>query len=184
MRRTVNKQAGFTLIELVIVIALVGIASFILVDMFIGQNKLYRTQTAELNITNDARMSLDEIDSYVRQAIRTLSSYSGYNSGPQTLVLQIQSVNSSNQLIAGTYDHVVFYMSGSNLMRQVFPDSASSRQSGLKRLASNVAGFTFTYDNADFALVTQITTDITIQESAGYQDRTITISSKSKLRNY
>jgi prepilin-type N-terminal cleavage/methylation domain-containing protein len=178
------RRQGFTLIEIVIVIALVSVAGMILTEVFIGQNRLYRTETAELNITNDARASLDDLDNYLRQTTRTLSSYSTYSAGPQVLILQIQSVNASNQLIPGAYDNVVYYLSGTDFYRQVFPNAASNRAAQTKRLASNVAGLNFTYNNADYSLVTQVTTDITIQENAGIQTRAITLSSQAILRNY
>lgn len=179
-----NKQNGFTLIEVVVVVALVAMASYILIDLFLGQHKLYKTQTAELNITNDARLTLDEIDLYVRQGNRVLSAYGSYTTGPQSMIIQVQSFNSSGRLIAGTYDQIVFYMMGTDLFRQVFSDPASSRQSGVKKLASHVSGFNLTYNSADFSSVTEVITDLTLQEWATYQNRAITVSSKSNLRNY
>ena len=179
-----NFEQGFTLIEVTVVIGLVALSSFVLADLFLGQNKIYKTQTAELNISNDARASLDQIDSYVRQSMRALSSFDVYSAGPQVLILQIQSVNLSDQLLPGTFDHVVIRLDGTNLYSEVFPHAASGRSAGLRKLASNVTGLAFTYDSSDFAMVRRITTDITIQEPATYQTRAITISSTSKLRNY
>lgn len=178
-----SHQSGFTLIELIVVIALVGVVSYVLVDMFLGQHKIYKTQTAELNITNDARATLDDIDAYVRSARQVLATYSSYNTGTQILVLEVQSINASNQLIAGTYDTVVFYLTGSNFYRQIFPAASSIRPAGTKKLASNVTGLAFSFNNADPTLATQVTTDLTLQESAGQQTRSITASSKSYLRN-
>lgn len=178
------KHQGFTLIELVVVVALVAICSTVLVSLFIGHNRIYRTQTAELDVTGDARQALDDIDSYVRQTNRTLSTYSTYTANAQVLILQIQSVNSSSQLIASTFDDVVYYLNNGNLYRQVFPNPSSSRTAQTKKLAGNVTGLIFTYNNPDYAQVTEVTTNITVQENAGVQNRAITTSSKSKLRDY
>ena len=179
-----NTRQGFTIIEMVVVTAIVGICGVVLVDLFIGQNRLYKSETAELNVTNDARAALDDVDNYVRQANRTLSSYSSYTAGSQVLILQIQSINASNQLIPGTFDNVVHYLSGSNLLRQIFPNASSSRLAVTKKLANNVSGLVFTYDNSDYALVNQVTTNLTTQENAGLQTKSITLSSEAKLRNY
>ncbi len=179
-----SKQSGFTLIELVVVVALFAVCSVVLVDLFIGHNRLYRSETAELDITNDARQALDDVDGYVRQANRILATYSTYTAGPQVLILQIQSVNASNQLVPGTFDNVVFYLSSENLYRQVFPNVASTRAAVTKKLASNVNSLVFTYNNADYAQVTEVTLDLTLQKSAGLQNRAITASSKARLRNY
>ncbi len=175
---------GFTLIEVVIVVALVGVASIILSNLFIGQNRLYRSETAELNVTGDARAALDDLDNYLRQANRTLASYSSFTAGSEVLILQIQSVDGSNRLVAGTFDNVVYYLSEGSLIRQVFPNALSSRPAAAKKLASNVTGLNFTYNNTDYAQVTEVQTDLTISENAGLQTRSITISSKAKLRNY
>ncbi len=177
------RPRGFTLIEIVIVIVIVAVCGIVVTDLFIGQNRLYRTQTAELNVTGDARGSLDDIDNYVRQAHRTISNYATYNAGPQVLILDIQSINASNDLIPG-YDKVIYYLNGNGLFREVFPQGASARLATTKKLASNVSGLAFTYNNVNYSLVTGVTTDITIQENAGIQTRAITISSKSILRNY
>ena len=175
---------GFTIIEIVVVLGIIAICAGILVTLFVDHNRLYKSETAELNITADARIALDDIDNYVRQSNRTLSSYSTFTAGPQVLILQIQSVNASRQLIAGTYDNVVFYLSSGSLLFQVFPNVASTRVALTKKIASNVTNLTFTYNNASFDLVTEVSTSLTILESAGIQNRSITLSSKAKLRNY
>ena len=177
-------QKGFTLIEVLVVVAISVVCIVVLSSLFIGQNRIYRVETAELNVTADARQAVDDIDNYVRLATRTQSSYSTYTASSNVLILKIQSVNASNQLIAGTFDYVVYYLSGTSLLRQIFSDATSSRSNGIKKLANNVNGLSFTLNNVDYSLVTQVTTDITIQENAGVQTRAITLSSKSRLRNY
>jgi prepilin-type N-terminal cleavage/methylation domain-containing protein len=179
-----TRQKGFTLIEMVLVIVLVAICGWVAVDMFIGQNRIYKVQTAELNVTSDARGALDDVDNHVRAANRVLDDYTTYSSGPTELVLQIISVDASNEIIPATFDNVVFYLDGTNFFREVFPNALSSRAAGTKKLASNVNSLLFTYNDISFPLVTAVTTDMTIQEDAGIQTRSITISSKSTLRNY
>ncbi len=179
-----RSQKGFTLIEMLLVIVLVVIASGVIVNLFIGQNRLSRLEMAELNITNDARTTLDDVDNYVRSATRVVADHNGYNTGADTLVLQIQSVNASNQLVGAAFDHVVFYLDGTNLYREVFPHASSVRVATVKKLANNVNGLAFTYDNPNFLLAREITTDLTLEEDAGMTNKSITVSSKSTLRNY
>ena len=177
------KNQGFTIIEMVVVIGLVIITGGVVASLFIGQNRIYQSETAELNITGDARSALDDIDNYVRSATRTMSSYSTYTASSQVLILKIQSINGSNQLAPGLYDYVVYYLSSGSLMRQVFPDAGSSRPATTKKLASNVNSLAFTYNNGDYSLVTEVTTDLTLQQN-GQQVRSFTLSSKSTLRDY
>ncbi len=171
---------------MIIVLAFSLIVSLFVIYLVSYQYWVYNTGTADLSIGNSARTALDDIDNYVRQANRVVQSYSSYTTGAKTLILQIQSVDSSNQLIAGSYDIVVFYLSGSNLIRQVFPYSGSSRLAVTKILSGGVDpnSFSFTYDNADFSLVRQVTINITVQQNVINQTRSITLSSQSKLRDY
>ncbi len=180
------KQKGFTLVELIVSVSL-----FLIVSLFLGylvtyQFLIYNTQITELNITHDARTALDDIDDYVRQSNRVVANYDSYTTGSQILVLQIKSIDSSNQLIGATYDNVVFYSSGSDLFRQVFPNSHSSRLAVTKKLATNVDtnNFSFSYDNLDYFLVKQITTSMAIKQNVGNKIKSITLYSQTKLRNY
>ncbi|MBX4204984.1 MAG: prepilin-type N-terminal cleavage/methylation domain-containing protein [Candidatus Doudnabacteria bacterium] len=179
-----NYSRGFTLVETLVVLFIFSLGIVIIFDMFLAQNRLYRTQTAQLNITSSVRFALDDIDNYGRQAHRTLASYSTYTAGPQTLILEIGSVNSSGRLISGTYDHVVYYLTSGSLTRVVIPDASSTRPSSTRVVAVNVTALTFTYNNADYTSVTQVDTSLTCAESASIQTRTYTGSSKTKLRSY
>jgi len=185
--RLYNKSgAGFTMVEMIVVLVIMIMVTGFLAYLTISNYWIYNNQTAQLNISSDARNALDDVDNYVRQSHRVMSSYSTYTTGTKTVVLQIESIDASNQIIAGTYDTVVYYLSGSNFFRQVFPDPSSSRPAVTKKLASNVdnSSFSFSYDNADYSLVKQVTTNITVAQNVSGTTRTITISSESKLRNY
>ena len=178
------KNSGFTLIELVIVVFLVGALSLVVAKLLFGQDTIYHTQTMELGVTGDARAVLDDVDVYVRMSDTLVASQNGYTLDDQTLILKLPSINASSQIIAGTFDYVVYTLNGTNLDRVTIADAASSRASGTKRLASRVNDFAFTYDNGTASLVKYVTTDLTTQESyAGTPSRSITVSSKSKLRN-
>jgi prepilin-type N-terminal cleavage/methylation domain-containing protein len=178
------RQKGFTLIELIIVIALVSAGSFVITSMFISQNRLYRSQNAELDVTSQVRFALDDIDNYVRQATRVLPTYSTYTTSSVVLVLEIQSVNASDQLVPGTYDYIVYYLSSGDLMRQTFADPASTRASSTKQVGSGISNLDFTYNNSDLNLVTEVSTSITASEVAGSQTRSFSNDTKAKLRNY
>lgn len=176
-------QKGFTLIELVIVIAMVAILSVVITSLFIGQNRLYKTQTAELKVNGGARASLDDIDSSARGANRAVASYTSFTASSQVLILEIQSIDALDHLIPATYDYAVYYLYNGSLMRQIYPNASSDRSGGIKKLAENVTGLVFTLDNADYNLATEVTTDLTIQEDAGTQNKSITVSTKSRMRN-
>jgi prepilin-type N-terminal cleavage/methylation domain-containing protein len=179
----VKLSRGFTLIEVVIVVALTGIIMVVLTEFFFTTNQIYKSQNAELGVNMSARASLDDIDAYVKQATQVVDTYSTYSTGPTALILEIQSIDGSGQLIPGVYDKVVYYMTGNSLFREIFPDPASSRLPGGKLLGRYISTLEFTYDNASMPQVSVVTINMTIAESAGRETRDITISSKSRLRN-
>src|SRR4051812_22976288 len=100
-----KKNLGFTLVEALISVLLISVGVVVMANMFLSQNKLYLTQNSELEITSGVRTALDDVDNYVRQANRTLSTYSTFTAGPNVLILQIQSIDGSNRLKPGVYDY-------------------------------------------------------------------------------
>lgn len=181
-----QKSKGFTLIEVAVVssilLLVVGFLGYLSVKHF----WIYNSQIIQLNVESDARGALDDIDNYVRGAYRVLSSYGSYTTGSQILILQVPSIDLSNQIIASKYDTIVFYLSGTSLVRQAFPDASSSRSVTAKTLSSGVevSSFMFSYDNINYSLVKQVSTAMTIKQGSSNYERTVTISSKSSLRNY
>ena len=181
---------GFILTEMVVAIPLLIIISLFLAYLFIYQYWIFNTQNAELNITSEARIALDTVSTAVRGANRVLSSYSTYTAGPQTLILQVQSIDSSSQLISGINDTFVFYLSGTDLMMSVSPGSGSSRSAMSKTLATSidVNSFAFSYDNQNYSLVKVVTTTIAVtadvRTQVGLKTRSIVLTSEAKLRNY
>ncbi len=174
---------GFTLIEVTIVILLTALVMIVIVEFFFGTLSIYRQQEADLILNNSARTALDDIDANVRSSSVTLTNYLTYNAGPDTLIVRMPSIDAGKIIIPGTYDTVVFYLIGTNLFRDTVPDPASSRLAQNKLLAENVSSLTFNYDNADFAQVTTVQTDLSLLRNTGKEIRTLTLSSKSRLRN-
>jgi prepilin-type N-terminal cleavage/methylation domain-containing protein len=178
-----RRASGFTLIEVIIVVALVSVMLVVLAQFFFSTSTLYRKENADLAVNYAARAGLDDVDSYVRQATQTIDSYAPYTAGPDVLILEIGALSDSNQLVPGAYDKVIFYLSGSSLWREIVADPASTRTSGSRVMAENISSLTFTYDNVDFAQVTTVETSMDIMQNTGRETVRLNISSKSRLRN-
>lgn len=185
MRLFANNK-GVTIVELLVVLPILVVSAFFLVYLFSSQYTVYNTQTAEFAITSHARVTLDEIDIYVRQARRVVASHLTHVTDSQTLALQLQSIDASSQILVGTYDYAVFYISDGKLMEQIYVGAGSSRIATTKTLAENVdmANFSFAYNNPDYSLVTEVQTNIALAQNIGTQARSVAVSSKAKLRNY
>ncbi|HEX5430102.1 MAG TPA: prepilin-type N-terminal cleavage/methylation domain-containing protein [Patescibacteria group bacterium] len=183
MRKFSRGQSAFTLIEVIITIALTVMIVAVIANMFLTQSRLYRSQNAKLDTSASVRAGLDSIDDDVRAADQVLASYSTFTASSQTLILQIQSVDSTQALVADTYDYVVYTLSGTDLTRQIFPDAASVRIATTRTVARHVSDLSFVLNSADYADVTEVATSLTSSESTGNQTVAFTSDSNSKLRN-
>jgi prepilin-type N-terminal cleavage/methylation domain-containing protein len=176
-------QKGFTIIETLIVIVLVGVMLIVLSEFFFGTSNMYRSQDAELQVNFAARVALDDIDAYVRQATVALGYFDIYTAGPTVLILELPSIDSSQQIIPGIFDQVIISKTGSQIFRRVIPNLLSSRIAEEKLLADNVTSLVFEYNDLDYAQVSEITTTLNISNDTGKELRTLDISSRSTLRN-
>ncbi len=161
------KNRGFTLTETVIVIGLYVVILLAITNAYLSFTRLYAYQQTFVPVAQSAGGALNAITTAVLPASRVLAQYtfSGTtrSSNATTLVLESPSINSSGGVIAGTSDYIAFYLSGTDLYRVTSIGAGSVRTAGTKRVGSMVNSLTFTYDNADFALVTKVDTDIVVQ---------------------
>lgn len=184
MRIRSRKRSGFTLIEMLIVVALLGVLSLVIIDLLIGQYRLYHIEFSELIVQSETRATLDGIDNDVRSATQVLETFDVYTTGSDCLILAVQSLNSAGQLIPGTFDYVIVRRNGNALIRELIPDSASVRPTQTKQLAANVTNLVFTYNSPNVPEISEVLTQITVVDANQYQTRSLTASSKARLRNH
>ncbi len=178
---------GFTLIETFIVIALSTIAMVALTNLFLIFNSVYGYQQAFMAAAGSAGGAMNAFEAAVLPADQVLASHTfggtTYSSSANTLVLSLPAVDSSGNIIAGTEDYVAFYSSSTNLYRLTAAGAGSSRISGQKQLSTTLSSITFTYDNADFTKVTNVTADITTQSQFKQQTVQGHLNEQLYLRN-
>ncbi|MFA6519319.1 MAG: type II secretion system protein [Candidatus Paceibacterota bacterium] len=181
-------KRGFTLIETVVVIAISVIALAALVNLFLIFNTTYGNQQAFMAAAGSAGGTMNALEAAIMPADHVLTShnFSGttYSSNASTLVLSLPAVNSSGNIITGTEDYIVFYASSANLYRLIQAGAGSSRVSGLKQLSTTLSALSFTYDDADFTKVTNVTVDIVTQ--AQFKQETVQghLNEQIYLRNF
>jgi len=177
-------QKGLTLIEVIISLGLLGFISVLIIGIYLSQNSLYKSQSLELKVNQEARSALDTIDSQIRLGNRVTATFGTFSTGPEALILKIQSINAQQQLIGGIYDYAVVYKLGADLFLEIHPDATSSRKTLVTKLASGVNTVSFTYNNADLNLVTEVSTALSLTHTNSGYNRSINASSRAKLRNY
>lgn len=178
---------GFTLLESVVIVAISATMLIVLVDLYRAHSGLYNYQKATADTAGSASVTANELQEWVLQANRILTSttISGttYTTDSDTLVLEVPSIDGSGNAITSTYDFVVFYINGTKLSRILSPNAASSRTSSTKTLSVNLSSLSLTYNTASAAAATQIIADIRTDSTEGRMDAQYQLTQKLYLRN-
>lgn len=183
-----NAQKGFTLMEVIIVTFLFGILLMGLMQVFDWHQKVFQLEQAEVRATGSVRSTLNDMSEYIAQgnrivANRTINGQT-YNSGSGALVLELPAVNSSGNIIGGTYDYVTYYLTGSELYQVIQPGNGSVRIGNTKQLSSVMESAVFTYNNPDPTLASIVNVDLQARaKSRGDSTVAIHITDTIFLRN-
>jgi prepilin-type N-terminal cleavage/methylation domain-containing protein len=181
------KKRGFTLIEMIITLGISVVALIALVNIFLTFNSVYGYQQAFMAAAGSAGSAMNALEAAVLPADQVLASHSfsgtAYSSGATALVLELPAVDSAGNIVAGVKDYIAFYTSGTTLYRLTLAGAGSARVSGTKKLSTTLNSISFTYDNADFTKVTNVTADV--QTQAQYKQQTVQghLSEQLYLRN-
>lgn len=182
-----KKTKGFSLVETIIVLALVVIVLYVLVSMFLGYSKTYSYIEAGFEVSGSAATAVEDISSAVRQSSGVLSSrtFSGtnYTTNSTTLVLEVPTVNSSGSIVSSTYDYILFYRSGTDLYRVIDANGSSARTSGTKKLSNVVQSITFTYDAVTVTDATKVSIDLETAKAVKEQSYNQRVRNQVYLRN-
>jgi hypothetical protein len=158
-RNDSTNARAFTLIEVVLVVGLFTVMMFVL----ISYNTSYLFDRALAGTASSAATIVNETVTYTLPADQVVASHTFvstvYSSGPNVLVLELPAVDSSGNILTNVYDYVAIYTSGGKVYRRIDASANSVRKSGTKQLSDSIQSLTFTYDNADFTLVTNVTVD-------------------------
>ncbi|HUQ30311.1 MAG TPA: hypothetical protein VM103_02200 [Candidatus Paceibacterota bacterium] len=180
-------RRGFTLVEVVILIGLIGLILTVLSSLFLIFNRTAKVQDALVSTAGSAGSIVNGIQAVVHPADQVLVSHAfatgTYASGTSTLVAQIPSIDSSGNVVASKEDYAVIYQTGTSVYRRIEADAASSRQTGTKLLGINSSSLTFTYDQVDFSQVASVTVDIGTQAAVKQQTFTSHLRERIYLRN-
>jgi len=183
-----SKEPGFTLIETVIVVFFITLLLLVLFNLYDWHSKIYNYQQALTRVSTSARTTLTTMDSYVSQSNLVLASASvngtTYTSSANTLVLQLPSVDSSGNILAGKSDKAAFYPSGSNFYIQVEPNASSTRTRLNKILSDSLQSISLTYNDASFPQVTEVTVNFKAQLQVKSQTVTSNLLQNMYLLNY
>lgn len=191
-RKSLSK--GLTLIEILVALAITIVAGTLLFVIIVNSAGLFSLQSSKLQGGLNINDALMEVRKSIKQASSVASSYTGgsttYTSGVNQLVLKVSSVDSSNNIIANTYDHFVFFLDQKNFRFKIFPDPLSVRNAPDQVLSTVVDSLTFKYFNSAIppvevtpASAAKVYISLILKQKAGAGFDTNTATAEASLRN-
>ena len=188
------RQAGFTLLELVITMGLVSVVGLLLVVIIVNSTGVFYKESSKLSQGLNSNDALSSIRGDIKQSNGVVATYTDgsttYTSGTTQLILKLSSIDSSNNLISNTYAYFVYFLDQKKLRLKSFPDPASVRKKQDQIFSTIVDSVLFQYFNLSnpplevsptTASKVKITITLKEKSGAGYETRTAT--SEATLRN-
>lgn len=159
-----TKQRGFTLPEVVIVIFLFAILLLALMNIFEWQQKVYNFEQADILATGSARVAMNNMTMMIAQGINVVETRNvggvDYTTGASTVIVKIPSYDSSGNILANTYDYVIYHLSSGKLNQIIDASATSKRKSATKLLSDKVDSFSLSYNNTDKTLASKVTVNL------------------------
>lgn len=164
MKHHFKNQQGFTIMEVVIVIALFSVILLGLLGLFDWHHKIFILEQADVRATSSVRNVMNNMTKYVAQATNFEASHtiSGttYTTDGDCVVVKVPTVNTSGNLVDGVFDYIAYCLVNGNVDQVTEAGVGSARVGGSKRLADNVLTFSLTYNNATVTAASTVTVDI------------------------
>lgn len=184
---------GFTLLEVIIATGVAAIVGSLILGILVNSTGVYYQQSAKIEQGVDLNNALANIQKSITNAAAIASSYPEtgtplYTTGNDQLVIKVSSVDSSNNIIANSYDYFVYTVNAGQLHLIIYPDPKSSRQLRDQILALNVSNISFGYlDSADSPVginaATKVKVTLTVQQKAGSNYRQSIATTEATLKN-
>ncbi|MBU1031946.1 hypothetical protein KKE03_03435 [Patescibacteria group bacterium] len=185
---------GLTLIEILVAMGIAAVAGVLLLVIIVNSSSLFTSQSSQVSTGLNINDALMQVRSIIKQSNAVASSYTvdstTYTSGENQLVLKVPATDSSNNIIADTYDFFIFFLDQSILHLKIFPDTLSSRQASDGVFSTSVDSLIFRYFNSvapseEVApqAATKIRVTLTLKQKTGTTFVTNTATSEANLRN-
>jgi prepilin-type N-terminal cleavage/methylation domain-containing protein len=182
------RKRGFTLIEMVVVIALMGILLSALFVLYQRHGILYSYEQVLVEVSGSARSSVAEIVEAGAQAQRVIASRTvngvSRTSNATTVIFELPSIDAQSQAVSGAFDYIVFYKDDNDFWMDAEMNAQSVRKVTKKKLSSSMSALTFSYDNVNFTLVRKVTVDLEMSKRLKTQTIKANLKQVVTLRNF
>lgn len=185
-----NKKKGITLVELLLVIALVGPLIYVVANSYITVVKVFFNQNARIDLESELRIAIDDMSNTTRSSssiIANCSPCGGTSSDDTNLVLELWPIDENGDLIDPqgiNYDYVHIRTVTDQIIKTTYPSGVSSRTGGNDILVSSGAQpISITYDNVTPTNAGKVIINISAQKTIFGKTIASTQSKEVKLRN-
>lgn len=184
-------KRAISLVELLVGMGIVSFLILIIAGVYIAHFKIFSNQNASIESASQNKIALEDMTNEIRESAGVVTSCPNPPCSPaQTtsasiLVLKIWPIDVNGDPIdpgvnPQNVDYIIYQRNPSDewkLQKKIVPYATSSRQAITKDIAANITALSFTYDNADPSLATQV--DITLDTQASNLGKSYTVSQKS-----
>ncbi|MFQ6068946.1 MAG: type II secretion system protein J [Candidatus Aminicenantales bacterium] len=194
-KRASKKEEGFTLLELIFVVALGSLIMAALIGLYSTGQRYYVTESARSDIIREGRSVLLWMSRDIKESVQVVESYDVYSTSTSSLVLKVPSIDANGDIIDvdTEFDYIIYRLNPdypSKLERKVLPKAGVSSRSGSNKvLATKVNSFTLKSGGSELSGVADLSTVESIEISVVLQEirfgRTFqeTLNTLVKLRN-
>lgn len=161
MKSRLNNRKGFTLIELIIAILILGVVMTAIYTFFMFGNKMSVKGNEQYTIQSDARLDINQIISDVTYA---------------TEVTLLSTAPTASEKASSVYSYI--YIENGKITRSIYNSATGIRTE------KTLIGTRYSSTDSHFSKVTGSTDSIKIQLSSQYNDQTYTVDSVIKLPNF
>lgn len=184
---------GFTFPEILVATVLIVLVGALLLNIMVNSTGLFYKQSSKVEQNVGLNDALASIRSSIKEANIVALGYPEsppytYTTNSSTLVLKVASIDSSGNIIIGSFDYFVYVLEDSKIKFKVFKNALSQRKEKDQILAQNAANLEFKYfDLNDLESVpaetVRIKVSVTLTQQAGVSVETKTAEAEARLRN-
>lgn len=156
-----NNKKGFTLIELIIAILILGVVMTAIYTFFLFGNKMSEKGNQQYTIQSDARLDINQIISDVTYA---------------TEVILLTTAPTAGEKASSVYSYI--YIENGKITRSIYNPATGTRTE------KTLKGTHYLSSNSYFSKVAGSTDSLKICLAGQYNDQTYTVDSVIKLPNF
>lgn len=178
------------LADTLISIFILTLITFLVIGIFFTYYSFFLTEVAYKNLNSDNVITLSQISSEIKNALNVIDSKliqgTNYTTDQNTLILELPSIDSNQNIIPNTYDYEVFYQDTVNpklLKSTIALGAGSVRQSTSTTLTSFLENINFNFNNQVMSGVSGV--EIILSSATTVRSKIVTLGAQTtaKLRN-